>query len=89
MMAIIFSRKDCGITEEQMKELYRNNLIVCNDIGLNVAEIPDWAIDEAGKLIGKDFYGIISEKGMFPQNKSEVTAKNRYDYPKMYKRIMI
>ena len=89
MMVIIFNRRYCGITKEQMQELYRNSLILCNDIELNVAEIPDWAVDEAGKLIGKDFYGTILEKGMFPRNKMEVREKNKYDYPKLYNEIMI
>lgn len=30
-MAIIFNSKENSITKEQMKALYRNNLIECND----------------------------------------------------------
>lgn len=30
-MAIIFNSKECGITKEEMKLLYRYNLIECND----------------------------------------------------------
>lgn len=52
-MAIIFNSKECGITKEQMKILYRNNLIECNDFTFTVATIPNWAIEEAKNLVKK------------------------------------
>lgn len=52
MKAIIFNSKECGITKEQMKILYRNNLIECNDFTFTVATIPNWAIEEAKNLVG-------------------------------------
>ena len=56
-MAIIFNSKECGITKEEMKLLYRYNLIECNDFTFTVATIPSWAMEEAKNLIGKDFKG--------------------------------
>ena len=38
-MAIIFNSKECGITKEEMKLLYRYNLIECNDFTFTVATI--------------------------------------------------
>lgn len=46
-MAIIFNSKECGITKEEMKLLYRYNLIECNDFTFTVATIPSWAMEEA------------------------------------------
>lgn len=43
-MAIIFNSKECGITKEEMKLLYRYNLIECNDFTFTVATIPSWAM---------------------------------------------
>ena len=58
-MAIIFNSKECGITKEEMKLLYRHNLIECNDFTFTVATIPGWAMEEAKNLIGKDFKGTV------------------------------
>ena len=51
-MAIIFNSKECGITKEEMKLLYRYNLIECNDFTFTVATIPSWAMEEAKNLVG-------------------------------------
>ena len=71
-MGIIFSSKENNITTEQMKILYRNNLIECNDFTFEVATIPNWAIEEAKELIKKD-------KAQFGKNLQFPVAKKLLD----------
>lgn len=87
-MAIIFNSKECGITKEQMKILYRNNLIECNDFTFTVATIPNWAIEEAKNLVKKDFKGIFWSELLVSGSKKAIKLKNMNSYPKLYKRTM-
>lgn len=87
-MAIIFNSKECGITEEQMKILYRNNLIKCDDFTFTVATIPDWAIEEAQNLVKKEFNGTVLNESFVSENKNVIKLMNRSSYPRLYKETM-
>ena len=87
-MAIIFNSKECGITKEQMKILYRNNLTECNDFTFTVATIPNWAIEEAKNLVKKEFKGIFCSELLVSGSKKAVKLKNMNSYPKLYERTM-
>ena len=83
-MGIIFNSKENNITTEQMKILYRNNLIECNDFTFEVATIPNWAIEEAKELIKKDIKGTIGRESLVSGNKKAVESKNKSAYPRLY-----
>jgi len=87
-MAIIFNSKENNITEEQMKILYRNNLIECDDFTFTVATIPNWAIEEAKEFIKRDFKGIIWRESLVSGSKKAVELKNKSAYPKLYEKTM-
>lgn len=87
-MAIIFNSNENNITEEQMKILYRNNLIECNDFTFTVATIPDWAIEEAKGLIKRDFKGTVWKESLVSESKKAVELKNKSAYPKLYEETM-
>lgn len=87
-MAIIFNSKECGITEKQMKNLYRNNLIECNDFTFTVATIPNWAIEEAKALVEKSFEGVAWNESLVSGSKKLIELKNKSDYPKLYEEVM-
>ena len=87
-MAIIFNSKENNITEEQMKILYRNNLIECNDFTFTVATISDWAIEEAKELIKRDFKGTVLKEFLISGSKKAVELKNKSAYPKLYEKTM-
>lgn len=88
VMAIIFNSKENNITEEQMKILYRNNLIECDDFTFTVAIIPDWAIEEAKELIKRDFKGTVWKEFLISGSKKAVELKNKSVYPKLYEKTM-
>ena len=87
-MAIIFNSKECGITKEEMKLLYRYNLIECNDFTFTVATIPSWAMEEAKNLIGKDFKGTGWNDSLVSGSKKAIKLKNQYDHPTLYEKTM-
>lgn len=87
-MGIIFSLKENNITTEQMKILYRNNLIECNDFTFEVATIPNWAIEEAKELIKKDIKGTIWKESLVSGSKKVVGLKNKSAYPGLYYETM-
>lgn len=58
-MAIIFNSKECGITKEEMKLLYRYNLIECNDFTFTVATIPSWVWKRQKILLEKILKGLV------------------------------
>lgn len=87
-MAIIFNSKECGITKEEMKLLYRHNLIECNDFTFTVATIPSWAMEEAKNLIGKDFKGTGWNDSLVSGSKKAIKLKNQYDHPTLYEKNM-
>lgn len=87
-MGIIFSSKENNITTEQMKILYRNNLIECNDFTFEVATIPNWAIEEAKELIKKDIKGTIWKESLVSGSKKAVGLKNKSAYPGLYYKTM-
>lgn len=87
-MAIIFNSKENNITKEQMKVLYRNNLIECDDFTLTVATIPDWATEEAKEMIEKDFKGTVWSESLVSGSKKAIELKNKNTYPKLYEKIM-
>lgn len=87
-MAIIFNSDVCGITKEQMKVLYKNKLIECNDFTFTVATIPDWAVKEAEALIGQSFKGVAWNDSLVSGSKRAIALKNKNDYPRLYERIM-
>lgn len=87
-MAIIFNSKECGITKEEMKLLYRHNLIECNDFTFTVATIPSWAMEEAKSLIKKDFKGTGWNDSLVSGSKKAIKLKNQYDHPTLYEKTM-
>lgn len=88
-MAIIFNSKAIGITQDEMKKLYRNNLIICNDFSFTMATVPDWAIDEANELIKKEIKGRYwDENILIPENKIAIEKYNKESYPGLYEKTM-
>lgn len=86
-MEIIINSKQLNITEEQMKELYKKNLIVCDDYTLTVATIPEWAINEVENLLGIIIDGTETEDYTKVKSKRDVAYYNHYHYPRLYESI--
>ena len=86
-MEIIINSKDLNITEEQMKDLYKKNLIVCDDYTLTVATIPEWAINEVENLLGVTIEGTETGDYTKVKNKRDVAYYNHYHYPRLYESI--
>lgn len=86
-MGIIFNSVKCGITKDQMKVLYRNDLIECADSTFTVATIPDWAVAEAKDLTGKEFIGSVVNESLVSEDKESVALKNRNAYPGLYESL--
>lgn len=53
-MAKIINSEKLGISKEQMEELYRKNLIFCDDYDLIITIIPNWAINEVVSILGHE-----------------------------------
>lgn len=83
-MAMIFSAESNKLSPNDMKLLYRNNLILCSDSQLHVAQIPSWAVKEAERRIGKKITGTESSDQLLPMNKIDMSLKNKFNYPKLY-----
>lgn len=88
-MAIIFNSEENGITKEQMQDLYRNNLILCDDHTFTVATIPDWATNEVKSMVDKEIKGITWDCHKEIKLKEDVAKHNSYRYPKLYRQTCI
>lgn len=86
-MEIIINSKELNITEEQMKKLYKKNLIVCDDYTLTVATIPEWAINEVENLLGIIIDGTETEDYTKVKSKRDVAYYNHCHYPRLYESI--
>lgn len=87
-MGKIINAEDLGISKVQMKKLYRENLILCDDNDLIIAIIPDWAINEAMSILEHEIDGTEIEDGStIPTNKIDMSLSNHYHYPKLYNLI--
>ena len=86
-MEIIINSKKLNIAEEQMKELYKKNLIVCNDYTLTVATIPEWAVSEVEAILKITIKGTETKGYTKVKNKRDVAFYNHYNYPRLYESI--
>lgn len=88
-MVYLFNSKVEGLTESEMKLLYKNNLILCNDYTLEIASIPDWALDEVESILKRKITTARFFKGYrTPRNKIDMSLRNHYDYPRLYDSII-
>lgn len=86
-MAIIFNSIENNITKDQMKALYRRNLIECNDFTLTVATMPDWAKEEAKEIIEREVKGTVWSESLVSGSKKAIELKNKNAYPKLYENM--
>lgn len=82
---VIINSKNYNMTNILIKELYTKNLILCDDMSLEVVEIPSWAIKEVEEITKIDLQeNCLHECGYTVKNKQDVNKWNKYHYPKLY-----
>jgi len=90
MLGKILNTERCGFTTEQVLELYKNNLILCNDYSLTVITVPKWAYDEIKSITGIDINELSGTETSYEISgtKIDVKLKNRYSYPRLHDAII-
>ena len=83
-MDIIFNSLTNNLTKYQMQDLYRKNLIMCDDFTFKVATIPSFAVSEVESTLGKTIHGSEGEFHVNIKNKKDVAFYNHTHYPDLY-----
>ena len=86
--AYIFNTRTEHISAQTVRELYRNNLIKCDDVSLTVIVVPAWAKEKAAKYaisFGRDNY---RKDYTIEADEEGIKAWNSYHYPALYNAIV-